>query len=84
MAKQSISGLPSETDEARFTKPPKYKAEDIKLTTAEIRNGWTQETLANYFNEREDQAATSLALAPKRKEVKVENVKNSFDPHKWL
>ena len=84
MAKQSISGLPDESvDETRFKRQPKYKAEDIKLSTAEIRNGWTQETLANYFNEREEQAAT-LALRPKGKIVKVENVKNSFDPHKWI
>ena len=67
--------------EKRSTK--KWNEENVKLTSADIQNGWTAQRLADYLNEREEQQA-AFALIDKPKQIKVENVKNSFDPHKWL
>jgi hypothetical protein len=53
-----------------------------KLTRDEIRNGWTEQKLAAYLAEREAQQAV-FADQPKPKRVIVENVKTSFNPHKW-
>lgn len=54
-----------------------------KPTRDEIRNGWTEEKLAAYLAERDSQKAAFANQSSKIKRVIVENVKTSFDPHKW-
>ncbi len=56
----------------------------MKLTTEEIRNGWTEQTLAAYHKERATQKLEyEMDQAKKNPAVKTENV-NSFNPHNWL
>lgn len=62
----------------------KYTTDNVKLTSEDIRNGWTAHALADYLNEREEQSA-AFVLQEKPQEVKVESVKTThFDPHNWL
>lgn len=58
------------------------KAEDIKLTSEDIRNGWTTEKLVKYLNQRNDEQRQH-AVAARPKSIKVENVRMNFNPHNW-
>ena len=57
----------------------------MQPTKDEMKNGWTEESLTLYLKEREKQNAEFvLRQGDKKPAIKIENVRDSFDPHKWL
>lgn len=57
----------------------------IEPTAAERRNGWTAQTLTEYYRQREVAALIRVFGDPnkgKRRPLKVQNVK-AFSPHRW-
>ena len=73
--------------------PPSVKPEDIDLTPADIKNGWTRETLAEHLNQTHVAEHTQLMerIFPKRPKLVTQNcfgngglrTDQGFDPHEW-
>lgn len=54
----------------------------IKPTKTERENGWDEQALARYIDER-NQAAAHRILGDGKKPLQVETVKR-FNPHYWM
>lgn len=53
----------------------------LKATPEEKANGWTDQTLREYFQQRENQKR-SFAFGKKSRNTVTKNV-TSFNPHRW-
>ena len=52
-------------------------------TPAEARNGWTEESLKKYFDEREAQAYLRISGLDKTNRVVVVENTRDYDPNDW-
>lgn len=66
---------------AKFRKTGVIETPTAKLSAEDIRNGWTEEKLKSYLNQRVEQQR-EYALAKKPTVAKVEDCK-TFNPHEW-
>ena len=57
---------------------------DVRLTDADVQNGWTAETLAEHIAQTLAAEHTALMsrIFPDRRRVVVESC-DGFDPHEW-
>ena len=57
---------------------------DVRLTDADIKNGWTAETLAEHIAQTQAAEHTALMarLFPDKRRVVIENC-DGFDPHTY-
>lgn len=55
---------------------------EVVLTSADIRNGWTVETMRHYLKEREEQKIRYATEQSKFPRVQVETT-SGYNPHKF-